>query len=231
MVDELSVCTINLENDPTYEDLSSSNECEFVIAISFTIWPNPLNPSLLKLIIRDFVPDFIVYTCTKFRISTHPFQFQTTGSTVTRIRSTCCVNITSNMLASSPSPTILSTPKSATWFLHCRWCISLGYISYFYRPIFRALPKSSLCWSKTISESIIQVSSNILLIDEMDSENVFFRQKRPSRVWDPRMESVHRQLGRHECGWSENCFQEVEFYSRIIWCSFLKYSVWLIPPL
>ena len=34
VVDELSVCTINLENDPTYEDLSSSNECEFVIAIS-----------------------------------------------------------------------------------------------------------------------------------------------------------------------------------------------------
>ena len=34
VVDELSVCTINLENDPTYEDLSSSNECEFVIDIS-----------------------------------------------------------------------------------------------------------------------------------------------------------------------------------------------------
>ena len=37
VVDELSVCTINLENDPTYEDLSSSNECEFVIAISSRI--------------------------------------------------------------------------------------------------------------------------------------------------------------------------------------------------
>ena len=34
------------------------------------------------------------------------------------------------------------------------------------------------------------------------------------------MESVHRQLGRYECGWSENCFQEVEFCSRIIGVGF-----------
>ena len=122
--------------------------------------------SLLNWIFRDIVPDVRAYTrCAQFRISTHPFlswiQFQTMGSTVTRIRSTCCVNITSNTLASSPSPTILSTPKSATWFLHCRWYLELGphyWRSHIFNPtIFRALQKSSLCWSKTISESIIQV--------------------------------------------------------------------------
>ena len=181
VVDELSVCTINLENDPTYEDLSSSNECEFVIAISITIWPHSKltndKKSLLNWIFWDFVPDVRAYTrCAQFRISTHPFlswiQFQTMGSTVTRIRSTCCVNITSNTLASSPSPTILSTPKSATWFLHCRWYLGLGphyWRSHiFYQPIFRALQKSSLCWSKTILGSIIQVFSNILYYDQMD---------------------------------------------------------------
>jgi len=61
VVDELSVCTINLENDPTYEDLSSSNEY-----YGFDGYQNSIN------LLREYYQQ---YAC-EFALTYYPFDTQ-----------------------------------------------------------------------------------------------------------------------------------------------------------